>query len=814
MGSPWRTLGNGLDGHEKNLFVRQGSMRHRMGMRFWLVLALLLAGSLVVVAQSSLRQESEQDSAAGQRTKWDEMDIGPFQAYGLEALVKGRLWRPALKGLNIRLGNKAAVCFDTERMRMAAGWTGGFIKMPVKRDGLEGVPRVVGEFAFRTMMGPGWASAAGGWSATNAPVRDGNNTYSPGPLPRAWAKWRGHYTCGDRVVMNYTVGEADILELPEYHEKTGTFLRRLDLRKTGGLGRMEMLVCEVPEGKAWPSGKQSQWQALEKNGQCTVVWNLVPAEESGVSLPTPRNGRITMRIDTDLPRLLCGVAVWRGPRAKVAGIVKRLRDELAAPKEFDHLAKGGPSQWGKNVLTRGRLGLMPGPYVVDTITVPEENPWNSWIRCSGFDFFKDGTTAAMCSVSGDVWVVSGIDDELKELKWRRFATGMFQPLGLKVLNEKVFVLGRDQITKLHDLNGDGEADFYENFNNDISISNHYHEFCLNLEVDAKGNFYFTKGSNLGKATVPHHGCLVKVSADGEQLEVVASGHRAPNGLSVGPGGEITSADNEGNWVPTSRINWVKRGGFYGHVPTAHRLPVPTDYDKPLLWLPHQIDNSSGNQVWVSSGKWGPFKGNLLHLSYGRCALFQILREEVDGQAQGAAVRFPLRFESGIMRGRFNPRDGQLYLAGLRVWQSSGARYGAFHRVRYTGKPVHMPIALQVKKNGLEISFTNPLDAASAVDDQNYAVDQWNYQWSAAYGSRLYSVKDPAKVLGEKKTQEVRGDPVEIKSIKLSDDKKTVFLETDLLKPVMQSRIQYNLTAADGSKLRQEIFHTINRVPTQ
>ena len=75
------------------------------------------------------------------------------------------------------------------------------------------------------------------------------------------------------------------------------------------------------------------------------------------------------------------------------------------------------------------------------------------------------------------------------------------------------------MTKSHvciDLNSDGEADFYENFNNDISISNHYHEFCLNLSTDPEGNFYFIKGGNLRAATVPHHGCLVRVSKDGSK----------------------------------------------------------------------------------------------------------------------------------------------------------------------------------------------------------------------------------------------------------------------------------------------------------
>ena len=779
-------------------------------MRFWsFILALLwLISPGDAIAQQKKKPKKK---PVPLRTKWDDMDIGTFQAYGLEVPGRGKIWRPALKGLNIRLGHNASVCFDTERLRMAVGWTGGFLKLPTGRDGLEGVPQLAGEIRFRTRMMPGWANAKGEWNATNPPVIAGSDVYSHGPLPRDWAKWEGHYQFRNQVILSYSVGETSVLEMPEYAARRGVFIRWFEIEKPKGARGLKMLVAEVAGAKA-VNLEHGRFAYLEKEGNCTLVMMLNREGEPFGDLLATQGGQLIMSEDSTLPRVFLGVAVWHGPREKLGEIQKAMNGWKRRPQPLKPLTRGGPAKWSQSVITRGRLGLTPGAYVVDTITVPEENPWKSWIRCSGFDFFKDGTTAAICSVTGDVWVVSGIDDSLKELKWRRYATGLFQPLGLKIVNEKVYVLGRDQITRLHDLNDDGEADYYENFNNDISISNHYHEFCLNLETDAGGNFYFIKGSNLRQATVPHHGCLVKVSADGSKLEVVATGHRAPNGMSVGPGGEITSADNEGNWVPTSRINLVKRGGFYGHVFTAHRQPVPTDYDKPLLWLPHQVDNSSGGQVWVDSGRWGPFKGGLLHLSYGRCSMFHVLQEEVDGQPQGGVVKFPLRFESGIMRGRFNPHDGQLYLAGLRVWQSSGARFGAFHRVRYTGKPVHMPAALHVKKNGLEITFTNPLDAASAVDDQNYAIDQWNYQWTESYGSKLYSVKDPSKVLGEKKQQEVRGDPVEIKSIKLSDDKKTVFLETDALKSVMQSRIRYNIKAADGMVLKQEIIHTINRVP--
>ena len=164
-----------------------------------------------------------------------------------------------------------------------------------------------------------------------------------------------------------------------------------------------------------------------------------------------------------------------------------------------------------------------------------------------------------------------------------------------------------------------------------------------------------------------------------------------------------------------------------------------------------------------------------------------------------------------MRGRFNPVDGQLYLAGLRVWQSNGARFGAFHRVRYTNKnPVYMPTKLRVKSNGIAITFTDKVDAVTAVDNQNYSVDQWNYQWTGEYGSKMFSVNIPGKAIGDKKQAAFRGEPVEIVSIKLSNNKKTIFLEITDLKPVMQSRITFNMKFADGTELsKRVIVHTIN-----
>ena len=290
-----------------------------------------------------------------------------------------------------------------------------------------------------------------------------------------------------------------------------------------------------------------------------------------------------------------------------------------------------------------------------------------------------------------------------------------------------------------------------------------------------------------------------MSKDGSKLETFANGLRAPNGMGMGPNDEISVSDNEGNWVPASHFSIIKPGGFYGHVNNAFKTPKPTTYDNPVCWLPKNIDNSSGGQVWVTSQKWGPFAGDMLHLSYGHCALFKVLLDKVDGEYQGGVVKFPLKFDSGIMRGRFNERDGQLYVAGLNVWQSDGARKGAVHRVRYTGQSVNMPTKLRATKQGVELTFTSPLDEASVADVGNWAVEQWNYQWTSGYGSPEFSVADPSK----------KGhDKVEVKSVKLLADKKTVLLEIPSIQPVMQMKISANVKAADGTPVKQEVWNSI------
>ncbi len=342
----------------------------------------------------------------------------------------------------------------------------------------------------------------------------------------------------------------------------------------------------------------------------------------------------------------------------------------AATHPLAAMTKGGPSKWPQRVTTRGEVGT-GSPYAIDTIAVPFQNPWKALMFFGDHDFLPDGS-ALICTMVGDVWRVQGLDDTLQHVTWRRFASGLHQALGLVVSDGRVYVLGRDQITRLHDLDGDGEADFHECVSNAYETSPAGHDFICGLQRDSHGDFFTCSGKQ----------GLLKVRPDGKSVEVLATGFRNPDGLGLSPDGALTVPCSEGEWTPASMICEIKPGGHYGYGGPKNGLPP----DLPLAYLPRGMDNSSGGQAFVPDDRWGPLKGQMVHTSFGSGTIFLVLRDRVDGQPQGAVVPLPGDFRSGVHRARFNPKDGQLYVSGLSGWGTYTPDDGCFQRVRYTGAP--------------------------------------------------------------------------------------------------------------------------------
>lgn len=491
-------------------------------------------------------------------------------------------------------------------------------------------------------------------------------------------------------------------------------------------------------------------------------------------------------------------------------------------RDLAELIHGGPRRWPEVLTSNVVLGADNGPFAVDVLSLPVSNPWLCQMRLTGFDFFSDGNLAAVCSWDGDVWLVSFVvppsdgavstkrsaqppeGGTTNQLKWQRIASGLFQPLGLKIVNGQIHVMCRDQLVILRDLNGDGETDFYECLNSDHQVTEHFHEFAMGLQVDADGNFYYAKSARHAlTAVVPHHGTLLRVSPDGSKTDILANGFRAANGVCLNPDGTFVVTDQEGHWNPKNRINWVipakpgEKPRFYGNMFGYHDVTDSSDaaMEPPLCWITNAFDRSPAELLWVTSDRWGPLKGSLLNLSYGYGKVFVVPYEEVGGVKQGGMLELPLpTFPTGTMRGRFHPTDGQLYLCGMFAWAGNAIQPGGFYRIRATGRPMHVPVGMHASTRGMSLTFTSPLDRSAAAQVANYAVKTWSLKRTANYGSQHHDERT-----------------LEITKATLSEDGRTLSLEMPKIEPTWSMEIKFTLKSATGEPVQGTIHNTVHRL---
>jgi len=502
---------------------------------------------------------------------------------------------------------------------------------------------------------------------------------------------------------------------------------------------------------------------------------------------------------------------------EVAAWAKRIATNDRLGIDPSLMTHGGALRWPDVISTTGYLGLESGGYQLDTLSVPASTPWKTWFRTSAIDFFNDGRMV-VTTYGGDVWIVSGVDHDLLDLKWKRFAGGLYEPMGVKVVGDQIYVTCKDRITRLWDYNNDGEADFYESFAADPDVSVNFHAFNFDLQVDDDGNFYYAKSGHGADTDLP--GVIYKISPDGKYREVFSTGFRTPNGMGMMPGNRATASDNQGQWTPASKVILLRPGGFNGWVQTydgkgkwspgggkinISKVDPPKSFDAPLVWMPQVLDNSSGGQLWVDDPRWGPLSGRLLHTSFGRGWMFYLMQQDVGAASQAAIIKLPFNFSSGIMRAAVNLADGQVYATGLDGWNGGGRpglRDHGIQRLRYTGDFHPLVSDCQVEPDGLRLRFNFPLDASVAGSLDAYQVHHWNYKWQASYGSEMYSPT----------TGKVAVEPMNVTAAEVSEDRHSVLLRVDGLNPVDQVHIVLKVASESGEAFEEEIYWTINAVP--
>ncbi len=708
-----------------------------------------------------LRPAGAQDSQPPYRR----MDFGPALFWTYQ-VAPGNI---AQKGLAIRLDagpgglsqGRAWMVYDHDTMRVAAASTGDFLDWKgVAFDGSHGSHAgLTGDRHFVNPVGPGWASPEGKWDDDRLIGRD-QRRY--GPLPRSWADYQGLYLHGHQVVIAAAIGGTRVLESPGWIEvgPSAVFTRTVNVAAATKPLRMRVApdsVNVVLTGRGTLRKEAGFWLA---------------------ELPGGAHARLFIsRMD---PVPLAAVA-----RADTGSL------------DLDPMIHGGPARWPQEVVTQSVAGAPEGAFAADTFPLPTDNPWHSWMRPGGFDFTPDGKGAMVATWNGDVWRVDGLFAAAPaSLHWRRVASGLFQPLGVKFRGQDLFVTCRDQLVRLRDLNGDGEVDFVESFNHDHQVTEHFHEFAMGLQTDAAGNFYYAKSARHAlPALVPHHGTLLRVSADGQRTDIVANGFRAANGVCVNDDGSFFVTDQEGHWTPKNRINRVQPGGFYGNMFGYSSVTNSADsaMEAPMVWITNNKDRSPAELLWVPKNAWGPLGGSLLNLSYGTGRAFIVPHEAAGAVWQGAVCELPLpAFATGIMRGRF-AADGSLYACGLFGWAGNASAPGGFHRIRRLEKPAHVPVSIHAAKGTLAVTFSDPLDPASVTAD-NFGFKVWSLKRAASYGSNHYDEHS-----------------LEIQGAGLGGDRRTILLQIPNLAPTQCYELKTRINGAEGELIDRSLQGTIHQL---
>lgn len=389
----------------------------------------------------------------------------------------------------------------------------------------------------------------------------------------------------------------------------------------------------------------------------------------------------------------------------------------------------------------------PDGYHIETVPTPEDVRFH----VTGLDSDKKGAIWVATRL-GEVW-------RLQHDKWSLFASGLHEPTGLLVDDDgSIVVAQKPELTRLTDEDGDGKADQFSTLADDWTFHDNYHEFTFGPTKDKAGNYFGTlnlshnhpQAFTMGAMGSPggFRGFAFSVSDKGE-FTPYAWGLRSPAGIGTSPEGEVFFTDNQGDWVPTSKMHLLEKNKFYGHPVSLIDVEGYTEAsikakslaefeamsEKPVVWIPHvEVANSPGNPTWnTTKGKFGPFEGQIFIGDQTQSNIFRVILDKVNGHYQGAVINFMNRFQSGNVRTVFD-NQGQLWVGQTaRGWGAQGPKPFGLQKVVWDGTTPFELKNIQLTKKGYRLSFTSPLAPAS-VDISSFAVQQWHYRYSGDYGS--------------------------------------------------------------------------------
>lgn len=443
-----------------------------------------------------------------------------------------------------------------------------------------------------------------------------------------------------------------------------------------------------------------------------------------------------------------------------------------------------------------RLQSLHPSFELENLAPPGFEP-----KVGGMAFRDDGKLLiASWDADGAVFLVDPAAPP--ERRARRIAEGLHEPLGMSIVDNRLYVLQKQELTELIDTDGDDVIDRYRTVSYDWPSGTNFHSFAFGL-LPQDDDFYFLlsicvlPGGASCPEQLPTQGKLLRVGNDG-RTEIYASGFRTPNGIAAGPDGAIYVSDNQGDWLPASKLVRVVQGGFYGSraVPDAGvmaRAEIP-----PTVWLPQdEVGNSPTQPLLLTEG---PYAGQMIHGDVYNGGVKRVFLEEVDGQQQGAAFHFSAGFQGAVNRLERGP-DGAIYLGELGNppnWGEYGKPWYGLERMHWIGNRAFEMRNVQAQPDGFVIELTQPLAAGLALSPADILARQWFYHPNEQYGGPKYDETE-----------------LSVSTVELAPDRRSIRLRIAGLKAgyVVYLRLADRLRAASGDALwTAEAWYTLNRIP--
>lgn len=726
----------------------------------------------------------------------------------------------APRSLHVALSSNLHLAFDTERLRLHTAWTGVGLS-------LQGTPHTgsktpflcepLGEAFFSTLPVVSWSSGPDAGSPTNA--------VTPGGQFNAWS------VTAAGVTLDYQFGEGSARSLVAEELRPLAALDRGFTRLitvTSGdqpvwfspltgffepdeIHRLNDRTIAIRQPKSWllislRAEPDDAPATLNVETNVVTLTDAIEQPRGGDSerVERVRSGRLVRVLHRFAPRsrqrievTIAELAELPGDPAQLTGLLqpaRRLADIQASP-----VVLSAPSE-------PATASPDDAAYRIESFPLPPELA----LQVTGMDWLPNGDLA-VCTWRGEVWIVEQVAGDLIQVRYRRFASGLNEPLGLVVVGGDIVVAQKPELTRLRDTDRDGVADRYECLNDDWGFTGNYHAFSFGPAVEADGSFLVAFCGQRARWDVSLASWLVRVSPDGSRLEPVAGGLRAPNGIGLfGPDRDVFVTDNQGNWIGACKLNHVRPGRFYGYPAaspaTRDQWDHPgDDFDPPAVWFPRKLAPSAAGFATIPETGFGPFGGQLVVADFQNATVLRVALEKVNGRWQGAVFPFLKNFGSGANRVLFDPR-GRLYVGGVenQAWPSAAPFEQSLERVTFTGQ---IPFEIQyvrARPDGFELTFTAPVNREFAGDPDSYFVSQFNYRHHQEYGSPEFDHDGRA---GSAST-------IEATAASVSDDGLRVRLRLSGWKAGYVTRVVASGLESDGGKLlrTEEVYYTLNEIP--